>query len=863
MSAIRAELGRSGIVLGIVVLVVSGAQAQEPISIGRETTPDDAGYGKIIRPFLDSYCASCHTGAKAKGTFRSDTGAPNDFLDPRAKEIWGEVVRVLNGHEMPPQKAKQPTGAEVSAVVDWITAQAVKAESIRRDRSVVLRRLNREDYRNTIRDLVGVDFDIASFPQDPPAGGFDNNGSVLAMSALQVELYLKAARQILDRALVQGDRPRHIKWRFEPKNTAMDSFRKRLDEKNNPIVNGGANPMEGPFIVIHHNSWDKGVGARDFRVPAEGIYAIRIHAAGRIPSREKVVASAETILKRRKEQQDRQNPKGAKYHEIQFHEDLAHFTRDRIYDYGPPRIKLTLQLGSQPRVIDEFDADGSVEAPKVHEYRARFTTQTAGIALEYAYAIPAVQENFWMQNHTSFARPELLIDWFEVEGPLYDAWPPTTHRNILFDSPLRETNERLYAQEVLSRFMTRAYRRPVNQAEVESKLRLFENARKDQSFVEAIKKPLAAVLASPHFLYLVEESAPTGSDAQGPRPLNDYEMASRLSLFLWSSLPDQRLFDLAQKGQLQDPAVRQKEVDRMLADPKTDALVKNFVGQWLGLREVGANPPAPDLYPQYDRHLEVSMVRESEEFFREILLRNRDARELVRSDYVVINERLARFYGIEGVKGDRFRKVPVPPGVHRGGIPTQASILSLTSNGTRTSPVKRGTWVLKTLFGADPGLPVANVGEIAPKVPGIEKATVRQRLEIHRDREQCARCHNKIDPLGFALENYNAAGEWREREGFGYKGRIQKNDPLIDASSTMPDGKPIRGVEGLQEAILAQEDHFPACLSTKLITYALGREVGLSDQPMIKAAVAHMKTNKYTLRSLIRFIVASDAFSSK
>ena len=236
---------------------------------------------------------------------------------------------------------------------------------------------------------------------------------------------------------------------------------------------------------------------------------------------------------------------------------------------------------------------------------------------------------------------------------------------------------------------------------------------------------------------------------------------------------------------------------------------------------------------------------------------------MIRSDFVVINERLARFYGIPDVHGDEFRRVQVPSGIQRGGIVTQASILTTTSNGTRTSPVKRGTWILKTLMGIDPGLPVANAGEISPKVPGIDKATVRQRLEIHRSLAQCARCHNKIDPLGFALENYNAAGEWREQEGFGYKGRIEKNDPKIDATSAMPDGTKIDGVAGLQAAMLAKEDLFLSCLASKLMTYAYGRELGLADQPIVKSAVAQMKQNQYTLRSLIHSIVASEPFTAK
>jgi hypothetical protein len=326
---------------------------------------------------------------------------------------------------------------------------------------------------------------------------------------------------------------------------------------------------------------------------------------------------------------------------------------------------------------------------------------------------------------------------------------------------------------------------------------------------------------------------------------------------------ERELRQLADSGKLTNPKTRQEQVDRMLADPKADALVKNFAGQWLGLREVGANPPSPDIFKQYDRHLELSIVGESEAYFKEFLQHDIDAREMIKSDFVTINERLGRFYGIPNVRGDSYQKVSVPKGVARGGIVTQASILTTTSNGTRTSPVKRGTWILKTLLGTDPGLPVANAGEIAPKVPGIDKATVRQRLEIHRQLTQCARCHNKIDPLGFALEHFNAAGEWREQEGFGYQGRVDKNDPKIDASSKMPDGTKIVGVAGLQAAMLKQEDLFLKSLSTHLTTYALGRELGLADQPLIDGTVAAMKENGTTVRSLVKAIVASDAFAAK
>ncbi|MFO0878703.1 MAG: DUF1592 domain-containing protein [Gemmataceae bacterium] len=822
---------------------------------------DEAGYTKVVAPFFATYCNKCHVGEKPRGSFSLEQKKlSSDLLDPATRGRWKEVVNVLHSHEMPPKKSPQPSAREVTAVTDWITQQAVQAELTRRETAVVLRRLNRDEYRNTIRDLVGVDVDVSGFPQDPPAGGFDNIGSALTTSPLHLEIYLNAARQILDRALVEGAQPRSIRWRFEPRVGPGDQRRVRLDERNNPIVNGSNNKQDGRWVMIHHNSWDKTINARDFRVPVAGKYLIRLSTAHRIPDRAEVVRSAEKILAHRRDEQDRQRPAGAKWHREQFDRDLEHFRTDRMYDYGPPRVKLVLQLGSQPRTVAEFDALGTKERPQLHESTARFTTESAGVTFEYAYSIPAVLENFWLQRNDVFARPELLIDWFEIEGPVFDTWPPRSHTGILFDSPLRATDEPRYVAEVLRRFMQRAFRRPITEEEITPRLRQFERARTEgASLIEALKRSLVSVLTSPHFLFLVEPAR----EGKGPFSLSDHELAARLSYLTWSSMPDAELRRLADAGKLRDRVTRLKQLDRLLADEKSAALTRNFAGQWLNLRLVGTNSPATDLYPQYDRHLETSIVGESEAFFHEILHRDLDLRNFIRSDFVVINERLARFYGIPGVRGDAFRKVPVPPGVKRGGIVTQASILTTTSNGTRTSPVRRGTWILRTLLGIDPGLPVANAGEIAPKVPGIDKATVRKRLEIHRQLDQCARCHNKIDPLGFALENYNAAGEWRDQEGFGYKGRVEKNDPKIDASSEMIDGTRIVGVEGLQEAMLQREDLFLASLASKLLTYAIGRELGLADQPSVRTIVASTKKHGRTLRAMLQAVITAEAFETK
>ena len=941
-----------------------GAEQTAPPSTPKIWTPDSAGFQKTVAPFLKQHCERCHGSDVQEGRFRIDQNLPNDFFSHSAKEKWGEVANVLGSHEMPPKDEPQPSAAEAATVTDWIRVQMLGAERLQRSGTATLRRLNRTEYRNTIRDLTGVEFDVSGFPLDALAGGFNNNGAALSTSPLLMELYVAAAAQILDRALVSGPQPNTVRWRFEVDTGNDDGNRIRLDERNNPIVNGGENPVENGFKVLHHNAWNKTLNARDFRVPVAGDYIVRVRAGGKVPSREAIVTSARKILEHRREGQLKENPGGKQWHDQAFEADLKHFETSPVYDYGSPRLKLTVQLGPQPRTVGEFDVPASVDNPAVYEFKTRFTTESAGVTVEYAYDVPTVSENFWLQSSDVFERPVAYVDWMEIEGPVYDSsgtekavrekpapeakdrnrdaskdvkkaakknakqemkpgpgkiaskerpaanstenskandgepWPPKSHRLLLPDPiPKPAQLQAEAARKALSAFMEKAYRRPVSPTEVMAKLSLYEGARKDGAdFLDAIKLSFTAVLASPDFLFLSEGlEAPASAGKPGaataakkpkipvapklagdegerdspnpvadqPRRLTEYQLANRLSYFLWSTMPDDELFRLAAAGKLREPAILKVQLLRMLDDPKSNEFIVNFADQWLGLRDVGANPPATDLFPQYDRHLETSMVAESRAFFRHILQNDASVLDFVSSDYVVINERLARFYGIGGVKGDEFRQVSVPEGVERGGLVTQASMLCTTSNGTRTSPVKRGTWIMKNILGVDPGLPVANAGDIAPKVPGIDNATVRQRLEIHRTLPLCARCHSKIDPLGFALENFNASGEYRRQEGFGYKGRIDPNDPLIDASSQLPDGTPIVGVTGLRNAILAKEDLFLACLTRKLFTYALGRELGLADDAIVAGGVQHLKSNGYRLKDLLLFIISSDEFQSR
>jgi hypothetical protein len=839
---------------GIVLALGCGAMG----AWGQPPSPD---FGEVVTPFVRDHCVRCHGPEKQKGRLRLDD-LPNDFKDPAVVAKWTEVVNAVNAHEMPPEDEPQPPAAAAGAVASWLETALANGEIARRSAHVVLRRLNRAEYNNTIRDLVGVDFKPAEkFPEDPPAGGFDNIGQALTISPMQVELYYAAARQILDRALVEGTRPPVTKWRFQPEEDVQGSDRTRVAHDGQKILmNKGENRVENGFTIIHHEAWNTNVTVRDFAVPTAGDYIVRFRAAGRIPARAEVMASVRALQLEERDRFAVKDPKQKEAHQRRYEDQLQHFAKARTYQYGPPRVKITQSLGGTPLTIAEMDIPAPLAAPATYEVPVHFTTLRAGLVFDQAYEVTRSLENFTFLDKDRFARPLLYLDWIELEGPIHPTWPPASHRKILWASPNEGKDEAAYAREVLERFMTRAYRRPATPAEVDGKLALFSRIRAEKpSFVEAIKTPLAAVLASPHFLYLVEPEAA----ADGVRPLSAEELASRLSYFLWSSMPDDELFRAAAAGALATPANLRAQATRLLADAKSDAFVKNFTGQWLGLRKVGANPPAKTLYPEYDRHLETSIVRETEGFFAEILRHDLDARNLIKSEFVTINERLARFYGIDGVAGDSVRRVAAPPASHRGGLITQASIHSITSNGTRTSPVTRGVWVLKTLLGTDPGLPVANVGEIASQVPGIDKATVRQRLAIHREAAACARCHDKIDPLGLALENFNAAGEWRDREGHGYQGRIEADDPVIDAHAVMPDGTAFVGVDGLQAQLLGKEDLFFTALASQLYTYALGRELGFSDRAAVRAAVAAMKADGTTLRALILHIVSSASFTTK
>ncbi len=461
-------------------------------------------------------------------------------------------------------------------------------------------------------------------------------------------------------------------------------------------------------------------------------------------------------------------------------------------------------------------------------------------------------------QHDAKNPPTLFVDWFEISGPVAREWPPKSHQTIFFAGDQEDRDEREeaeYVREIFARLLPRAYRRPVSRAEIDGVVELVEQARESGTGLhDAVRLGLARVLCSPGFLFIQEPAV-----GQTPRKLTDYELASRLSYFLWSSMPDETLFKLAESGQLHDPQTLLEQVDRMLDDPKAAALVEGFAGQWLHVREFGNTMPAAE-YRDYDAELEESSKREAYAFFREVVANDLPVTNFLDSDFVMINERLARHYGIEGVEGPNIRRVAVEPQHHRGGVLGMAGLMTLLSDGTRTLPVRRAAWVKTELFGDPPGNPPPNAGEIQPNTAG-KKLTVRQRLDLHRNEPTCASCHTKLDPFGIALENYDVIGQWRtQANGEGFRG---KNAPPINVSGKFPEGDPFASLDEFKAGLLRRRDPFTRNLVEKMLTYALTRPVGYADHQTVEAITESVRRDDYRMRTLLRAVVRSELFQSK
>ena len=788
-----------------------------------DTPVNPTGYESLVKPFLAQHCVKCHDAAKHSGDLRID-GLAVDYTSPKVMGHWEEIMNRLNSGEMPPKREPRPNPADIARLAEWIAGQLREADAVRQSAGaerIAFRQLSREEYANTIRDLLGVTFDVSGptgLPEDPDWKGFERIGSVLSLSPAHVEKYLAAAEIVLDEALALRPEPQRelIRW------TALDM---RYGRKARPEfeARGIADQVRLELIPNNHvsDTWP-------LEIKASGEYRLRIKLSGLRPA-------------------------------------------------GGPAPRLKVYLSNIDKTVLERDVDAAEDQPITLEARVHLAAGKYPVRLANAVPGPdpgarrsrngpggSIFTNLrnrapWQlklsDDEYQPIEPTLIIDSVEWEGPLLESWPPAAHRQIFFggDEAQKDAN---YARQILTRFAERAWRRPVTSEEITRLQRPVETSLAlGDSFELAVKQGLVAVLCAKGYLYLEEGRSP---DQSGQ--LTEWELASRLSYFLWSAPPDQRLLDLARAGKLHDHQTRLGETRRMLADPKSAAFARSFPRQWLQLRKVGMFAPDKALYPEYDDNLEQSMVAETVGFFEEVLRTGGSIRDFLDSNWTMLNERLALHYGIEGVRGDQLRRVALQPEQHRGGILTHASILSLTSDGTRHRPVHRGVWVLESIIGKPPPPPPANVPALSTPAPDQQKSSVRQKLELHRSDPNCTACHNKIDPLGIAFDNYDAIGRWRTvetlKDGTGA-------DPTLDPSGRLADGRSFQDSQELRQLLLADSDKFAAAFSEKLATYALRRGMTFADRESLKPVVAQVQRQEYRLVAFIEGLVTSPLFSKR
>ena len=710
-----------------------------------------------VLPLLRAHCIECHSGPEPKGEL--DLGAFADEKGARAKpETWKLVRARVAAGEMPPRKKPRLAPEESDNLLGWIDSVPGAGKPAGR---TVLRRLNRREYENTVRDLYGVDFDGRErLPADDVGAGFDVLGSVLSLPDSALEKYVAAAEEVAAAAVIAAD-PEH-----PPRERRLGSQ-----------MSGGGQGPHDPFRTLS----TEGELACEIVLPREGDYVLRVRAFGT--------------------------------------------------QAGPEPARMLLSAAG--RQIAHFDVEAVRKAPQVYESRAHLPGGPQRITTTFLNDYYKPDDPDPKQRDRN-----LHVEWVEVEGPL-DPAPVSAFQHAELGGLSQAS-----LPAAIERLASRAWRRPAQKSEVERLLAL--SPAKDEPFLRA-RAALVGMLCSPRFLFRLEPD-PAGLEPGSLRRLDGYELAARLSYFLWSSAPDAELEQLAASGALASDATLERELGRMLEDPRAHELARAFALQWLELEPLERVAPDAAGFPKFDDNLRASMRAETEAFFEAVLRERRPLAELLDADFSFVDERLAQLYGIPGVRGPELRRVRVERG-RRGGLLGQASVLTVTSNPTRTSPVKRGKWILEVLLDAPPPPPPPGVGVLEDTTKKLVDASVRERLEMHRAKPECAVCHDRIDPLGLALENYDAIGAWRESEG-GH---------AIDSSGVLPDGRRIQARAGLVAALL-DGDALPRSLAKHLLVYALGRELGSDDERALRGLVRALPGSKATLYDVLRAIVLSEPF---
>ena len=767
------------VLTGLLSCAASASAAEQPV----------AG---AVRAVVGKFCVECHGADAAKGGLNLEKILPEDVS--RHSDAWEKVVRKLNARHMPPIGKPRPDEESYSAIVSTLetTLDRAAAAKLNPGRTDTVRRLNRTEYQNTIRDLLALDIDAAALlPADEASHGFDNV-TVGTLSPTLLDRYITAAQKIARLAVGGAQRA-----------PGGDTIRIKPDITQEERVEGLPLGTRGGALIRH-------------TFPQDGEYEFQLRLTrDRNEEVEGLKEPHEFLLLIDREQMRNAivRPPGAKGHDLVD----AHL-----------KFRLPVKAGPHDLGVTFLKNPASLRETARQPYTAQFNMH------RHPRSSPAVYQ-------VSITGP------FSAHGP---GDTPSRSR-IFIAQPKSPGEEETCAKQILSTLMRRAYRRPVSDADLARPMEFFRDGRKEANFDAGIEAALSAVLVSREFLFRVEQE-PKGLAGKSPYRITDLELASRLSFFLWSSVPDDELLDVAARGQLNQPDVLAKQTRRMLADPRSLSLVSNFASQWLHLRNLDSITPDGRLFPDFDDNLRQAMRRETELLFEEVLRDDRSVLDLLRTDHTFLNERLAKHYGIPNIYGPRFRRVALGPETPRGGLLRHASVLTVTSYATRTSPVIRGNWILGTLLGTAPPPPPPNVPALEDNAVSAS-LPVRERLAQHRANAACASCHDLMDPVGFALENFDALGRWRT---------LEEGKP-VDASGGFPDGAKFTGVAGLEQALLNRPELFAGTLTEKLLTFALGRGVETYDAPAVRQVVRDAKADNHRFSAIVLGIVKSTPFTMR
>jgi mono/diheme cytochrome c family protein len=831
-------------------------------------------FRKEIEPVLKKACIRCHGPETQEGNIQIDTLDP-DLLHGDDVDWWLEVVAVVSNGEMPPADADELSDEDRSKVIEWLSSEIQVASTVRRAEQghSSFRRMTRYEYSYALQDLFGLPYDFAIDlpPEATSEDGFQNSSEVLHMSAIQFAAYRELSRDALQRATVQGERPAPLYWGVSMKAASSVEWAKQEEQLEKIRQTHKDNPeklkqeLEGQIAKfkirpnrVHYRdlaggrnaiaSWNYG-GAKYAWKPTQN--------SPEVPEDSDYVAIITPGQKLIVELGDLVPAEGTLRVRVQA-------ARSSVEDNRIPSLQLEFgwqaSNDSQATVrISDHDIaiDAAPDQPQIYQWDiplSEIYPRNSFRNISKMGDLPSPSEYVRLVN-SSVSLGDIQIHYVEVTAPAFDQWPPESHTRIFIDSA-NKADETAYAGDVLSSFMERVWRRDVTAEEIDKKLALLTRIRPEcDSFQEAVIEVLATVLNSPNFLYLVRSERPPAADRISTvERLTDFELATRLSMFLWCSMPDKELRDVAATGRLSNQDVLIGQVRRMLSDARSQRFSKHFVRQWLGMQLLDFLKVDRKTYTQFDSSLKEAMQEEPVAFFHEILQNNHSILDFVHADYTIANERLARHYGLSDVHGNHFRRVNFEPQHRRGGLLTQAGLLAMNSDGKDSHPLKRGVWMLERLLNDPPPPPPPAVPEIDLADPEIAKLTLKQRIENHRNHAACLSCHAKIDPWGIAFENFDAVGNWR----------TQVQGKPVDASSLLFNRQKLDGMDGLKRFLLEnRQDQFARAMVHKLTTYALGRPLTFGDRSSVDQITADLRRQGDGLATMVTLVVTSELFLAK